>query len=308
MRLATIFSGVAAIAAVAANLAQAQQTFVYGVYMDAGEGTPNTTNPEATTNGAVWINTGSGPQLMANDVNAQLLVWDTDLATPVWTVLNGYPTNGQDSGTPATSTLLLTGPSDPDIGGGPTASGDITDFGPGIFYDANGSLYSIPGATGDGLYQFQLLMWTGTSTTYAAAVGQPNTYTGQSGRFTANAISGIELAGLPNDTYGQLTNMAAIILQEQLAGDANGDGKVDINDLTIVLANYGQSGLTWSQGCMNFDPSGAVDINDLTIVLANYGHTAGASAIGAVPEPGVLLLLALALTGLLARAARRRRP
>ena len=28
----------------------------------------------------------------------------------------------------------------------------------------------------------------------------------------------------------------------RLPGDANLDGKVDINDLTIVLANYGQTG------------------------------------------------------------------
>ncbi len=26
-------------------------------------------------------------------------------------------------------------------------------------------------------------------------------------------------------------------------GDANGDGKVDINDLTIVLTNYGKTGM-----------------------------------------------------------------
>ena len=31
-------------------------------------------------------------------------------------------------------------------------------------------------------------------------------------------------------------------------GDANGDGKVDINDLTIVLTNYDKTGMAWSQG------------------------------------------------------------
>ena len=34
-------------------------------------------------------------------------------------------------------------------------------------------------------------------------------------------------------------------------GDANGDGKMDINDLTIVLTNFGTSGRTWSQGDFN---------------------------------------------------------
>ena len=56
-----------------------------------------------------------------------------------------------------------------------------------------------------------------------------------------------------------------------LSGDANGDGRVDINDLTIVLANFGTTGMTWSQG--EFTGSGTVDINDLTIVLANFGTT-----------------------------------
>ena len=54
-------------------------------------------------------------------------------------------------------------------------------------------------------------------------------------------------------------------------GDANGDGKVDVNDLTIVLANFGQTGMVWSQG--EFTGDGTVDVNDLTIVLANFGQS-----------------------------------
>jgi hypothetical protein len=87
-----------------------------------------------------------------------------------------------------------------------------------------------------------------------------------------------------------------------IPGDALGDGKVDINDLTIVLAHYGQTGMTWSQG--EFTGDGTVDINDLTIVLAHYGQTSGASP-AAVPEPGALLMLAVGLSGLLAWVARK---
>ena len=72
-----------------------------------------------------------------------------------------------------------------------------------------------------------------------------------------------------------------------LPGDANGDGKVDINDLTIVLTNYDQTGMTWSQGDFNGD--GKVDINDLTIVLTNYGTTSG-TGLAAVPEPSCVVL------------------
>ena len=87
-------------------------------------------------------------------------------------------------------------------------------------------------------------------------------------------------------------------------GDANGDGRVDINDLTTVLANYGQTGMTWTQG--EFTGDGTVDINDLTIVLANYNTTYGASAAGvkAVPEPSCAVLLGAACV--LAFAWRRR--
>ena len=54
-----------------------------------------------------------------------------------------------------------------------------------------------------------------------------------------------------------------------MPGDANLDGKVDINDLSSVLTNYDKStGMTWSDGDFNGD--GKVDINDLSIVLTNY--------------------------------------
>jgi hypothetical protein len=91
-----------------------------------------------------------------------------------------------------------------------------------------------------------------------------------------------------------------------LPGDANGDGKVDINDLTIVLAHYDQSGTGWAQG--EFTGDGKVDINDLTIVLAHYNQSFGSSAGGmsAVPEPGALAALAAGLLGFLAYAWRKR--
>jgi probable HAF family extracellular repeat protein len=96
----------------------------------------------------------------------------------------------------------------------------------------------------------------------------------------------------------------AFLMRPAMPGDANADGNVDINDLTIVLTNYGQTGMTWSQG--EFTGDGTVDINDLTIVLANYGSGAGAP-LAAVPEPGALMMLTAAIVGLLAWTRRTRK-
>ena len=39
----------------------------------------------------------------------------------------------------------------------------------------------------------------------------------------------------------------AFLLTPATPGDANLDGQVDINDLAIVLTNFGQTGMTWAQ-------------------------------------------------------------
>jgi hypothetical protein len=69
------------------------------------------------------------------------------------------------------------------------------------------------------------------------------------------------------------------------------------------------AGQTWTQGSMDGDPAGTVDINDLTVVLSNYGATVGAPGgvgVSAVPEPSAAALLAAALAGLAAYAWRKR--
>jgi hypothetical protein len=94
-----------------------------------------------------------------------------------------------------------------------------------------------------------------------------------------------------------------------LPGDANLDCKVDINDLTKVLANYNMSAsMNWGTGDFNND--GKVDINDLTIVLANYNQTLGSARaeVAPVPEPSTLVLIGVGAVGAFGYLRRRQKP
>jgi C1A family cysteine protease len=54
-------------------------------------------------------------------------------------------------------------------------------------------------------------------------------------------------------------------------GDLNGDGVIDLDDLTILLGNYGMSGAAPEDGDINGD--GMVDLVDLAALLEVYGTT-----------------------------------
>jgi hypothetical protein len=115
-------------------------------------------------------------------------------------------------------------------------------------------------------------------------------------------LTGSDGTGLGFDGYDY-----AVVGTPALAADVNLDGRVDVNDLTIVLSHFGETGCVWSQGCIDGDPTGRVDVNDLTIVLANFGTSIGSSVggISPVPEPSVPLLLGVATACLFAYARRR---
>ncbi|MFU8828904.1 MAG: GC-type dockerin domain-anchored protein, partial [Phycisphaerales bacterium] len=53
---------------------------------------------------------------------------------------------------------------------------------------------------------------------------------------------------------------------QSIPGDVNGDGVVDLADLNLVLANFGQE---TSEGDANGD--GFVDLADLNLVLSAFG-------------------------------------
>ncbi len=148
---------------------------------------------------------------------------------------------------------------------------------------------------------------------FSLGTGVPTTYpfgwdfmygTQYTGSFASSAgVLGDMLAG-----RGELqlvsasgTHLTAGIASLTAPGDSNGDGAVDLNDLTIVLAHFGQTGMTWSQG--EFTGGGTVDINDLTIVLSNFSYGVSAAGIKAVPEPSTIALVLTGAACLLAGSA-----
>jgi hypothetical protein len=263
---------------------------------------------DATTDGAIWISTGGAtPVLNTQDLNFQLDYRSTP--TSPWVTLTG-------------AYLLSNGVAQGDVtvgsGGypgywmgidGATAWGNdnsdstspyrITAKGPGIYY--------LPGTQPTGSpplgketqpgMQFNLYAWTGDYNSYAAAAGA-SAEVATSGAFQVGGTAYNDTETPPQTAF---LDMPSIVLT--VPGDANYDGKVDINDLTTVLTNFGRTaGMSWSTG--DFTGDGSVDVNDLTIVLSNFGRslTASAAGIGAVPEPSALVLIGvgtISLFGLL---------
>jgi hypothetical protein len=79
-------------------------------------------------------------------------------------------------------------------------------------------------------------------------------------------------------------------------GDANADGRVDLDDFGLLKANFGGTGLA-IPGDLNFD--GEIDLSDFGLLKANFGREPWPPVqVQAVPEPAAWLLAALAAAGL----------
>jgi autotransporter-associated beta strand protein len=114
-----------------------------------------------------------------------------------------------------------------------------------------------------------------------------------------------------------------VLVRYTVIGDVNLDGVVDGNDIFIIVANYGMTGMDWQNGdVVAYD--GVVGADDVFTAVAYYGMTAsggmvgdlapldvgqlesslGLGGLGAVPEPATLGLMILGAVAMLARRRR----
>jgi hypothetical protein len=84
-------------------------------------------------------------------------------------------------------------------------------------------------------------------------------------------------------------------MADAIAGDANFDGVVNLQDFNRLAANFGGNGLWWGRGDFNFD--GQVNLPDFNALAGNFG----ASAPTSIPEPGSAAVLCAGLIALLRR-------
>jgi hypothetical protein len=100
---------------------------------------------------------------------------------------------------------------------------------------------------------------------------------------------------------GQAVDPSSVLIRHTRIGDANLDGVVNDDDVTIVGAVYapGVPNANWANG--DFDYNGFVDDDDVTLLGALYNPglppipspEAGGGGVAAVPEPATWLMLAL---------------
>jgi hypothetical protein len=224
---------------------------------------------------------------------------------------------GTEAGTSVLGELTIAG------GGMPTARLDISN---------NAAIINYTGASPAAAVRPQILAGRGGSGFGAAWNGQGITSStaaeANDDEEDSRSVGYAENSALPLGPYtdfrGQPADDTSILMAFTRTGDANLDGLVNDDDVTIVGASYapGVPQPSWALG--DFDYNGFVDDDDVTLLGAFYDPSAAplfnvpaepahgdASGIEPVPEPSTVALASLAsvLAGVMTfgRGFRRRR-
>jgi hypothetical protein len=147
--------------------------------------------------------------------------------------------------------------------------------------------------------------WNGNGITSSAAATANATE--PESRSVGYAYNGELPLGSYTTFHGQPVDDSSILIAYTRTGDANLDGVVNDDDVTILGAKYapGVSQLRWAWG--DFDYNGFVDDDDVTLLGAFYDPSAApliaaapATSVAPVPEPGTSMLC---MSGLIAVAS-----
>jgi hypothetical protein len=208
--------------------------------------------------------------------------------------------NGANEGVSVVSTLSIAGDATP------TATLDLANNAAIVDYTGASPVTAIraqilAGRGGAGLGK----TWNGQGiTSNAAASAEPE----------SRSLGYAENATLPLGAYanfhGQAVDNTSVLIAFTRTGDANLDGVVNDDDVTILSASYapGVAGASWATG--DFDYNGFVDDDDVTLLGAFYDPSAPPlavpSGVAAVPEPGSVLLLVAGMVAIGAFIRRQR--
>lgn len=172
-------------------------------------------------------------------------------------------------------------------------------------YTQIGMVLNHPGATpGTGFLQNLTEVFfddTGSTFHYSWKYGDDPNYNPDAAWANFSILTNADNPGAGADPISEfyIDNFRFTTAAVGIAGDANGDGNVDLLDLDILGANFGTvGGGTIATGDFNAD--GNVDLLDLDILGGNFGTSSNPAS---VPEPMGLTLVAFSA---LAAVARRR--
>jgi hypothetical protein len=189
-----------------------------------------------------------------------------------------------------TSTLTIAG------GTTPTGTLDVTDNGVVVDYptagpspanDIRAQIISGRGAPG------LIGTWDGKGITSSSAAATPDQTS------VGYAVNGDMPLGAVATFRGETVDASSVLIRHTRIGDANLDGVVNDDDVTIVGAVYapGVANASWANG--DFDYNGFVDDDDVTLLGALYNPSLPplpapqGGGVAAVPEPATWLMLTL---------------